>query len=172
MQLRVGGSEDGRRRSRAAEFPNGNAEASRLVGKIVLDSSAREMHDADRHKFEHAVVALERRRLGVLGPVRLEGDLWNLPGDRPFGGDQFGTLWRAAMDQDHVRMLGVNLVETIPDQVVVVEVEAASECDLRPRGQHDLGLGTTLGGDKVSGVDHCCSERAMVDKRTRAGAPG
>ena len=36
------------RRSRAAEFPNGDAEAFRLVGEVVLDSRAREMHDADR----------------------------------------------------------------------------------------------------------------------------
>ena len=39
------------RRSRAAEFPNGDPEALRLVGEVVLDSRAREMHDADRHQF-------------------------------------------------------------------------------------------------------------------------
>src|SRR5439155_12339709 len=85
-----------RRRSRAAKFPNGNAEAFRLVGKVVLDSRAREMHDADRNEFEHGVVALERRRLGMLRPVGLESDLRHLPVGRPFGGDQFGAFWRAA----------------------------------------------------------------------------
>ena len=73
------------------------------------------------------VVALERCRLGVLRPVRLEGDLRHLAVGRPFGGDQFGALRRAAVDQNHVGMLGVNLVETIPDQVVVVEVETTGE---------------------------------------------
>ena len=48
MQLHLGGVEDGRSASRAAEFPNGNAEPLRLVGEVVLDSRAREMHDANR----------------------------------------------------------------------------------------------------------------------------
>ena len=76
------------------------------------------------------------------------------------------------MDQDHVRMLGVNLVETIPDQAMVVEVQATSECDLRPRWQQDLSFGAALGSDEIPGVDHCRRERAVVDKRTRAGTPG
>ena len=66
--------------------------------------------------------------------------------------------------EDHVGMLGVDLVEAIPDQVVVVEVEATGECDLWPRWHHDLGLGAALGGDEVSGVDHCRGERAVVDE--------
>src|SRR6516165_8151909 len=47
------------RRSRSAEFPNSDPEASGLVGEVVLDSGAREMHDADRQQFEHGVVTLE-----------------------------------------------------------------------------------------------------------------
>ena len=53
MQLHLGGVEDGRSASRAAEFPNGNAEPLRLVGEVVLDSRAGEMHDSDRQQFEH-----------------------------------------------------------------------------------------------------------------------
>src|SRR5258705_6006168 len=106
------------RRSRGAEFPDGNAETFRLVGKVVLDSRARKMQDADRQQFEHGIVASERCRLGVLRPVRLESDLRYLATNSPFGGDQFGALWRTAMDQDHVGMLGVDFVEAIPDQVV------------------------------------------------------
>ena len=66
--------------------------------------------------------------------------------------------------QDHVGMLGVDLVEAIPDQVVVVEVEATGKSDLRSCRQHHLGLGAALGGDKVAAVDHCRGERAMVDQ--------
>src|SRR6478672_3159173 len=98
------------RRSRAAEFPHRDAEPLCLVGKVVLDSRAREMHDADRQQFEHGVVALEGRCLGMFCPVRLESDLWHLPAGRPFGGDQFCALWRAAMDQHHIGMLGTDLV--------------------------------------------------------------
>src|SRR5690242_12550126 len=76
------------------------------------------------------------------------------------------------MDQDQVGMLGVNLVEALPDQVVVVEVKATGECDLRSGRHHDFGLGATFGCDKVSGVDHCRGKRAVVDKRPRPGAPG
>src|SRR5215467_13590925 len=89
MQIRPGLRwKAARRRSCAAELPNGNTEPLRLVGEVVLDSRAREMHDADRQEFEHGVVALERCRLGVLRPVRLENDLWHLAGSRPFGSDQ------------------------------------------------------------------------------------
>ena len=59
-------------------------------------------------------------------------------------------------------MLGVNLVEAVPDQVVVVEVETTRQCDLGSGRQHDLGLGAALGGEIVSGVDHRCGKRAMV----------
>src|SRR6266699_1657256 len=76
------------------------------------------------------------------------------------------------MDEDHVGMLGVDLVEAIPDQVVVIEVETARKCDLWSSRQNDLGLGAALGCDKLPRVDHGRSERAMVDKRSRPGAPG
>src|SRR5215470_17979615 len=140
MQPHLGGVEDGSLRSRSAESPDRDAKALRLVGEIVLDSRARKMHDADWQQFEHGVVALEGCCLGMLGPVRLERDLWHLSGGRPFGGDQLRALWRAAMDQDHVGVLGENLIEAIPDQTVIVEVEAAGECDLRSCWQHDFGL--------------------------------
>src|SRR4051794_7935750 len=43
----------------------------RLVSEIVLNSRAREMHDADRQKLEQGIVPLERRRFGMLGPIWL-----------------------------------------------------------------------------------------------------
>ena len=122
------------------------------------------MHDADRQQFEHGVVASERCGLGVLGPVRLESDLRYLAGNSPFGGDQFGAFWRTAMDQDHIGMLGVDLVEAIPDQVVVIEVEATGKRDLRPCWQQDLGLGAAFGCDELPGVDHRRGEGAVVDE--------
>src|SRR6266478_168108 len=66
----------------------------------------------------------------------------------------------------------VALVEAIPDQVVVIEVETARKCDLWASRQNDLGLGAALGCDELPRVDHGRSERAMVDKRSRPGAPG
>ena len=81
------------------------------------------------------VVAFERRRLGVLGPVGLEGDLRHLAVVGPFGGDEFGALRRSAVQQHHVGMLGVDAVELVPDQAMIVEVEPAGEGDLGAGGQ-------------------------------------
>jgi hypothetical protein len=84
----------GIRRSRAAapELPNRNAELLGLVGEVVLNAGAGEHHDPDRQHVENLVVAFERRGLGVLGPVGLEGDLRHLAVVGPFGGDEFGAL--------------------------------------------------------------------------------
>lgn len=54
------------------------------------------------------------------------------------------------MQEDHVGMLGIYLIEAIPDEVVVIEVEPAGECDFRSWWQHDLSLRTTLGGNEVA----------------------
>src|ERR1700758_525464 len=160
------------RGSPGAEIPNGDPETPRRVGEVVLDSRPREMHDADRQQFKHGVVASERCRLRMLRPVRLESDLRHLAVGRPFRGDQLGALWRTAVNEDHVGMFGVDLVEAIPDQMVVVEVEAAGKSDLWSCRQHDLGLGAAFGCDKFAGVDHGCGERAMVDERPRPETPG
>jgi hypothetical protein len=49
-----------------------------LVVEIVLDALARQHDDADGQHLRHGVVALEWRRFGVRGAVRLEGDLRHL----------------------------------------------------------------------------------------------
>jgi hypothetical protein len=76
------------------------------------------------------------------------------------------------MEQHHVGVLGMDLVETIPDQMMVVEIEPAGQSDLGSGRQHDLDLGATFGGEKISGINDRRGERAMVDKRSRSGAPG
>src|SRR3546814_1189892 len=91
------------RRSRAASLPEieqRDAELAGLVGEVVLDARARKHDDADRQHVQHLIVALERRGLGVLRPVGLEGDMRHLAGVGPFCGYQFGTLRVFAMQQD------------------------------------------------------------------------
>src|SRR6185437_4462166 len=72
----------------------------------------------------------------------------------------------------------VDLVESVPDQTMIVEVEPAGERDLRTRRKHDFGIGPALGGDEVSAVDHRCCHRAMAEFRpgarlpVRSGVPG
>ena len=78
----------------------------------------------------------------------------------------------AAVQQHHVGMLGVDLVELVPDQAMVVEVEPAGEGDLGAGRQQHLGLGPALGGEEVAAVDHGRGQRAVVDHRSCARPPG
>src|SRR5664279_624308 len=97
-----------RLRATPAKLPDGDAELPRLVGQVLLDARAGEDHDADRQHVEHLIVALEGCCLGMLGPIRLEGDLRHLAVVGPASGDTLGALRRTAVQQHHVRMLGVN----------------------------------------------------------------
>src|SRR3546814_2963215 len=86
-------------------------------------------------------------------------------------GDALGAAWAAAVQQHHVGMLRVDLVERGPDALVVIEVGAAGEGDAAARRHEQLRLGAALGGDELAAVDHRGGERAMVDHRARAGSP-
>ena len=46
------------------------------------------MKEPNGQNFQHRVVALERRRLGVPRPIRLERDLRHFAAVCPFGGDE------------------------------------------------------------------------------------
>ena len=144
------------RRLRAAvELPDGDAELPRLVSEVGGDARTGEGDDADWQHIEHPVVALEGCRLGVPGPIGLEGDLRHLAIVGPAGGDALGALGRAAMQQHHVRVLGVDAVELVPDRAVIVEVEPTGEGDLRPGGQHHLVFRPAFGSQEIAAVDHC-----------------
>jgi len=144
----------GGRRSRAAvpEPPDRNPELPRLVGEVLLDAGSGEDHDPDRQYLQHRVVTLEGRGLGVLRPIGLEGDLRHLAMVGPASSDFFGAFRTAAVQQHHVGVLGVDLIEFVPDELVVGAV-STGEDDLRACGQHHLGLGTALGGEEIAAVD-------------------
>ena len=80
-----------------AEFPDRDAELSRLVGQVLLNAGAGENEDADRQHIEHLIVALEGCCLGVFGPIGFEGDLGHLVVVGPAGGDTLGALRRTAV---------------------------------------------------------------------------
>ena len=104
-------------------------------------------------------------------PIGLEDDLRHLAVIGPARRDAFGAFRAAAVQEHHVGVLGVDLVELVPDQMVIIEVEAAAEGDLRARRKHHLGLGPAFRGDEVSAVDHRCRHRAMADLRSAARLP-
>src|SRR5690606_5475693 len=111
---------------------NRDAHLAGLVGEVLLDAGAGEDVDADRQAVEHLVIALEWRGLGVFGPVRLEGDLRHRAVAGPDGGGALGALLAATMHQDHVRMLCVDLIETVPNRAVIGGIPTR-EGNLRPR---------------------------------------
>jgi len=89
-----------RLRATIAEFPDGDAEVSRLVGQVLLNAGAGENEDADRQHIGHLIVALEACCLGVFSPIAIEGDLGHLAVVGPAGGDTLGALRRTAVQRD------------------------------------------------------------------------
>ena len=90
----------------------------------------------------------------------------------PAGGDPLGALWRTAVQQHHVGMLGAHLVERLPDAPVIVAVDAAGKGDAGPgRGQH-LRIGAAAGGDEFAAVDDRGGQCPVIDHRAGARAPG
>jgi len=110
--------------------------------------------------------------LGVSRPVGLERDLRHFAAVGPAGRDAFGAFGRSAMQQHHVGVLGVDLVEPVPDRVVIVEVDPAREGNLGAGREQRLGLGAALGGEEIAAVDHGRGQRAVVDHRAGARPPG
>ena len=68
-------------------------------------------------------------------------------------------------------MSGVELVELVPDQRVVVVVGAAGQGDPGTRGQRHFVLGAALGGEIIAAVDHRRGQRAVVDLGSRSRSP-
>ena len=73
------------------------------------------------------------------------------------------------MQEDHIGILGPDLIEFAPDQAVIVEVGPAGEGNLGSCGEHHFGLGAALGGQKVAAVDQGGGHVLAVDHRGRCG---
>ncbi len=69
------------------------------------------------------------------------------------------------MEQHHVGMLGMHLVEHVPDGLVVVAVEPAGEGDLHAGRHQGLDLDPALGGQEVPAVYDRGGQIAMIDLR-------
>jgi hypothetical protein len=87
-----------------AGLPDRNADLLALVGEVGLNTGAREHHNADP---EPAFACLVQSGLNsICGTLRLVAHLAAI-NSAPFGG--------SAMEQDHARMLRVDLVEWSSD---------------------------------------------------------
>src|SRR5262249_51691838 len=69
-------------------------------------------------------------------------------------------------------MLGTNLIEPVPDQPMVIEIEASAEGDFWSGWQHDVCFSSPPGGDEIAAIDHSCGKGAMADLRAIARIPG
>ncbi len=98
----------------------------------------------------------------MLRPVGLEGDLCDLAVIGPGGRNAFRTFWRSAVQEHHVRVLGMDLIELGPDRLVIGGV-TAREGDLWSGGQQYLVVGPAFCGDEIAAVDHGRGHLAMVD---------
>ena len=105
-------------------------------------------------------------------PFGLEDDLGRLAIVGPAGGDAIGALGRSAVEQHHVGVAREGLVEPVPDQAMVVEVEPAGEGDLGAGGNERFGLDAAFGGEEVAAIDHRRGQCAVVDRGTGAWPPG
>src|SRR3984893_13357258 len=109
--------------------PYRDAEFLGLVGEVGGDAGARKGDDADGQGLDHLVVALEGCGVAVPRPVGLEDDLGDLAVVGPAGGDALGAPGAAAVHEPHVRVLGTDFVEGVPDAGDIVAVGAAGKGD-------------------------------------------
>ncbi len=114
-------------------------------------------------RFQEMVVALEGRGLVMPVPIGPERNLRNLARVGPASGDAFGAGRRAAMQEDHVGVLGMHLVERRPDAVVIVAVGAAGESDTSAGRKQNLRLAAPLGVEEIAAVDDRRRHGATVD---------
>jgi hypothetical protein len=95
---------------------------------------------------------LEGRGIAVPGPVGLEDDLRDLAAIGPAGGDALGPAGAAAMEEHHVRMLGADFVERVPDAADIVAVGAAGKRDAGAGRGEEVGVGAAAGGEVLAAM--------------------
>ena len=144
-----------------------DAELAGLVREIVLNPGSGEVDDPDRHGVEHRVVALERRCLGVLGPVGLEGDLRDLAVAGPFRGAAFvvdGGIYRHDFVATAVinGMMQVGLETEVPVLSVVLTPHHFHES----KEHHEFFHAHF----KVKGVEAANAVLQVVSERSRIAA--
>jgi hypothetical protein len=57
------------------------------------------------------------------------------------------------MQKNHVGMFRMDLVESVPNPLMIVAIDAARESDTRAGRQEHLRLGQLLGVQEISAVD-------------------
>ena len=113
---------------------HGDAQASSLVDEVVGDARTRERDHALGEEAEQLVVASEGSRPAVGVPVGLADDLVDAVALGPACRDLLGA-GAAAVDEDDVGVLGLQLVELADDLAGVGGFLAARDGDERSLGE-------------------------------------
>ena len=185
-QLRVGGGTPVERRFHhdglagnlalrlgAGDHPGLHAELYRLLvkeGRFVVRSG--EGDDSGGVGREHFTVASRNGSPVVLVLVLgIEGALRDILVFGPFGADLLDAPG-AAVEEDHVRVLGVDRVEGREDRGVVRAVLVAGDRDTGALGQILAVAERGLRAAVVAGIDAARDRGRLADMRAGGGLPG
>ena len=156
---------------RSDRLMNRNAERACLVGEVAGDAITGEGDKALWHEGEKFVVAAERRGPPMPGPVGLAHHLVDAPALGPLGGEELAA-GSAPVNENHVRMLGLDLIEDGPHGLGVAGFLAPGDGDQGALGQVCLGFRVLAGSLEVTGVDGGGGETAAAaGVRSVARAP-
>ena len=132
---------------------DGDAEPVRLVDEVVGDARAWERDDALGQEAEQLVVAPEGSGPSVCVPVGLADDLVDAVPLRPARRYLLGPR-TAAVDEHHVCVLGLELVEMPDDGAHIVRLLAARHGDEGSLGEVRRVLAVLSRPLEVARVDH------------------
>ena len=153
------GGDATRVRASCSNAVDGDAEPVGLVDEVVCDARARERDDALGQEAEQLVVAPEGSRPAVRVPVGLADDLVDAVALGP-AGRYLLRARTAAVDEHHVFVLGLDLVEMRDDFAYVVRLLAARDGDERSLGEVCGVLAVLPRPLEVARVDHGRGELA------------
>jgi hypothetical protein len=100
------------------------------------------------------IVALEGLRLAVAAPVETEEHRVTLRASARRDALNSASYGRAAVYEDHVRVLGENAVQRVSDGAMVVAADAAGEGDAGTFRHQRLDLGPPIGGQEIAALDY------------------
>ena len=138
---------------------DGDAEPVGLVDEVVGDARAGECDDALGQEGQEFVVAPEGSRPSVCVPVWLADDLVDAVTFRP-AGRYLLRAGAAAVDEDDVCVLGLELVEVPDDGAHIVRLLAARDGDEGTLGEVGGVLAVLARPLEVARVDHGRGELA------------
>ena len=118
----------------AKRTPDRDALQFGFLRDILGNAVTGKHHNGTGFQGQHVVIALERCRAVMRLEVRAKRHLWNASGLGPKGGDVVASLFRSAVQEDHIPYPVTGLIECGIYRGVVVIVLPSGNDDARPSG--------------------------------------